>query len=389
MNSLVKYALIAWIIACAMLVLGKQLSLQHSLMSLLWPTDAAAGSTEHQQQTLGNFLLEPERMDKLYEPSSSEKYVVDHAEELGLLADTWGNMTMPSCRIFTDPTLPTYSSLQSYRKELEHYTQRANEFTMDIKDLRIPLRAGVNREELCSTLDLNLTSIFKESQQLSHGTFGYAEPLIPPMRHPDVCFDPEKTHKDLIKMTYMVHDWEVMCKRLTPFSRTVFIDMGASLTFHKKDKSAPAVYILDTYKKFGFVFDHVYAFEITGQAPTSVFELVPSSMLSQYHWINVGVEADPEGKMNPLRMLLEHFTEEDFVVIKLDIDHSAIEVPLAYQLLNDDRYSKMVDQFYFEHHVFQVELAPAWASSMQGSIKMSMDLFGGLRKKGIAAHFWV
>ncbi|GKY98071.1 hypothetical protein MPSEU_000765100 [Mayamaea pseudoterrestris] len=386
MNSLIiKYALIAWVIGCAMLFLGQQLSLQHSLKIFLWLQPDAT----RQQQSLDNFLLEPERMNVLYEPSSSEKYVVDHAEELGLLADTWENMTMPSCRIFTDPALPNYSSLQSYRKELVEYTQRTDDFETDIKDLRIPLRAGVNRDELCSTLDLNLASIFKESQQLSHGIFGYAEPLLPPMRHPDLCFDPEKTYKDLFTMTYMVHDWEVMCKRLTPFSRTVFIDMGASLAFYDSAKNSPAVYILDTYKKFGFVFDHVYAFEITEQAPTSVFEMVPSNMLSQYHWINVGVEADPEAKMNPLRMLLEQFTEEDFVVIKLDIDHSAIEVPLAYQLLNDDRYSKMVDQLYFEHHVFQLELSPAWAESMQGSIKMSMDLFGGLRKKGIASHFWI
>ncbi|GKY98068.1 hypothetical protein MPSEU_000764800 [Mayamaea pseudoterrestris] len=363
MNSLIiKYALIAWVIGCAMLFLGQQLSLQHSLKILLWLQPDAT----HQQQSLDNFLLEPERMNVLYEPSSSEKYVVDHAEELGLLANTWENMTTPSCRIFTDPALPNYSSLQSYRKELVEYTQRTDDFETDIKDLRIPLRAA--------TLAWH---------------FWIRRALLPPMRHPDLCFDPEKTYKDLFTMTYMVHDWEVMCKRLTPFSRTVFIDMGASLAFYDSAKNSPAVYILDTYKKFGFVFDHVYAFEITGQAPTSVFEMVPSNMLSQYHWINVGVEADPEAKMNPLRMLLEQFTEEDFVVIKLDIDHSAIEVPLAYQLLNDDRYSKMVDQLYFEHHVFQLELSPAWAESMQGSIKMSMDLFGGLRKKGIASHFWI
>lgn len=64
-------------------------------------------------------------------------------------------------------------------------------------------------------------------------------------------------------------------------------------------------------------------------------------------------------------------------------------MPLAYQLLNDDRYSKLVDQLYFEHHVFQLELASAWRSSMQGSLKNSLDLFGGLRRKGIAAHYWV
>ena len=66
-----------------------------------------------------------------------------------------------------------------------------------------------------------------------------------------------------------------------------------------------------------------------------------------------------------------------------------IEVPLAYQLLNDDRYSRLVDQLYFEHHVFQQELARSWGNSMEGSLKASLDLFRGLREKGIAAHYWV
>ena len=72
-----------------------------------------------------------------------------------------------------------------------------------------------------------------------------------------------------------------------------------------------------------------------------------------------------------------------------DLYIGSIEVPLAYQLLEDDRYSKLIDQLYFEHHVFQLELARSWGNSMQDSIKSSLDLFGGLRRKGIAAHYWV
>ncbi|GKY94987.1 hypothetical protein MPSEU_000463300 [Mayamaea pseudoterrestris] len=392
MSKAAKYALIVCIIACAMLLLEKQLSLQRSLVTLLWPItitshDASAAPKTQQSLSSGtyNLLVEPPlRLNVTYTPSSSEAYVNDHAGELGLLADNLANLTMASCRIFTDAELPVYNNLQAYRTELADYTRRVDAFSTNVKDLRRPLQAGANRNDLCATLDLNLTDIFKESNQLSHGSFGYAEPLIPPLRHPEFCFD----RQQLMTMTYMVHDWTTMCHRLTPFSRTVFIDMGASLAFHSS-KVTPAIYILDIYKKFGFKFDHVYAFEITPQAPAKVFEMVPSTLLSQYHWLNVGVESDPQGKMNPLRMLLEEFTEDDFVVIKLDIDTSWIELPLAYQLLNDERYNKLVDQLYFEHHVFQKELVSDWKTTMRGSIKSSFDLFGGLRRKGIAAHYWV
>ena len=239
-----------------------------------------------------------------------------HAQELGYLATTGAELTIPSCKIFTDPTIPVYNNLQSYRNELATYNTRIAEFTTDIDDLRTPLRTGtMTREALCATLDLGIDEIFAQSQQLSHGSFGFAEPLIPPLRHPEFCFS--RSH--LMTMTYMVHDWKVMCERLTPFSRTVFIDMGASLSFHG-GAVTPAVYILKTYAQFGFKFDHVYAFEITQQEPAQVFQMVPEELFPNYHWINVGVESDPNGKLNPLRMLLDKYTEDDFVVIKLDID---------------------------------------------------------------------
>jgi hypothetical protein len=271
-------------------------------------------------------LEPPARLNVTYQPASSELYVVEHAEELGFLADDHSELKQASCRIFTDPEIPVYDRLQAYREELKNYSQRVEDFSTDIADLRIPLRQGVNRDELCSTLDLDLPKIFGNSQQLSYGSFGYAEPLIPPLRHPEFCFE---GYKHLMTMSYMIHDWPVMCRRLTPFSRTIFIDMGASLEFHSQSDITPAVYILEMYKKFGFQFDHIYAFEVTEQDPSKVFEMVPSELLSKYHWINAGVEADPESKMNPLRMLLDQFTEEDFIVVKLDIDtgRSSCSIP--------------------------------------------------------------
>lgn len=96
-------------------------------------------------------------------------------------------------------------------------------------------------------------------------------------------------------------------------------------------------------------------------------------------------------RLNPLDSILTKFNEDDFVVVKLDVDTSSIEVPLAKQLLNggpDGIYHKLVDQFYFEHHVHLGELARWWSSSMNGTVKESLDLFYNLRRKGIPSHFW-
>jgi hypothetical protein len=87
-------------------------------------------------------------------------------------------------------------------------------------------------------------------------------------------------------------------------------------------------------------------------------------------------------------MLLETFNEDDFIVVKLDVDTSWVELPLAYQLLEDPRYANLIDHFYFEHHVWQQEMAPGWMDSMNGTVADSLRLFQALREKGIPSHYW-
>jgi len=199
-----------------------------------------------------------------------------------------------------------------------------------------------------------------------------------------------------MSLDYLLHDFEHMCHSLKPTSRRIFIDMGASLSFHgganSKRPQQPVVRLLKLYETFGFYFDHIYGFEITHTAPTMVYnQLLPEEYIPIYHWINVGVNHTVGHRLNPLHSILNHYNEDDFIVVKLDIDTSWIELPLAQQLLEggkDGIYHKLVDQFYFEEHVHLGELASAWGKSMVGSIKNSLELFQGLRKKGIPAHYW-
>ena len=88
-------------------------------------------------------------------------------------------------------------------------------------------------------------------------------------------------------------------------------------------------------------------------------------------------------------MLADNYNKDDFIVVKLDIDTPSVEIPLAHQLLNDDRFIGLVDQFYFEHHVFLGEMKQWWTRSMNGSVSDSLDLFYSLRRNGVGAHSWV
>jgi hypothetical protein len=327
-----------------------------------------------------------------YIPAVVEKYVLDHAAELHYNTPTtetgnswWWNMPPnPSgCAIWNDPTsTPYYKELQQFLHELREYSQRIAAFP-PVPDLRLQMQT-TPQEQVCASLELHpdgLPALFP-SQQLSYTKAGYVEPLLTPMRHPSFCFDHD-TYK--LNMNYMVHDFPTMCRQLKNHTRTIFVDMGASLDFHAGTES-PAMYILDLYHQFGFVFDHIYAFEIEEKHPTDVFAKVPPHLMASYHWNNVAVSPEPGHKFNPLDSILRHFTKDDLIVVKLDVDTPSVELPLADQIVT--QYAHLIDHFYFEHHVHMDEISSDWRSSMQGTIQDSLRRFQRLRQRGIAAHFW-
>lgn len=50
----------------------------------------------------------------------------------------------------------------------------------------------------------------------------------------------------VMNMDYLVHDFYSMCKTLKRHSRTVFIDMGASLVFHGAHDSPAGEFVVFT-----------------------------------------------------------------------------------------------------------------------------------------------
>lgn len=51
-----------------------------------------------------------------------------------------------------------------------------------------------------------------------------------------------------------------------------------------------------------------------------------------------------------MRLLQQIAVPGDFVAFKLDIDHPAMEMPLALSLLSDPSLAALVDEFFFELH---------------------------------------
>jgi hypothetical protein len=330
--------------------------------------------------------------DTVYEPAPAEQYVLNHLDELG-----YDQNPASGCNVWRNSSFPFYHGLQQYLRELEDYYSLIGNFSQVTPDVRRPVHKKDSDVNVCDLLELHpegLSGIFP-SGQLSKIGDSFLEPALPPMRHPKWCLPPDlqknrNYRKYLIDISYLVHDFAQLCRSIvnTPTSasspRTVLIDMGASLVFDFHKEETPVLDLLQLYAKFGIHFDHYYAYELKPHDPNQVFQKVPQEFLASYHWMNVGVETDRQSKLNPWKLLKENFQPDDFIVVKLDIDKTSIELELVDQLLEDEHLVKLVDQFYFEHHVSLTEWWP-----YEETAKKSLELFHKLRRKGIAAHYWV
>ena len=327
-----------------------------------------------------SFVLED--VPRTYTPSLLEDFVIKNSKSYGMNSTAGKESMVNMCSMFKTSD----TDWKNYLTDLDNYNAALRLFYPLEKDIRSLIKqsgvAACNKVLLSN--ESKVTKLFSSNQLSASSVVGALEPLLPPLRHPKFCHDKSM----LMEMSYMVHDFHAMCLKLKPHARTVFVDMGASLDFHGSS-DMPAMYILNLYRKFGFHFDHIYAYEVTPKAPAEVFKKVPPEYLAAYHWMNVGVESDRRSSLNPLQMLADNYNTDDFIVVKLDIDTSPIEVPLVYQLVQDERFVGLVDQFYFEHHVFLQELARWWGSSMNGTVSESLRIFQSLRRKGVGAHSWV
>ena len=229
------------------------------------------------------------RHDPEYTPASVEDYIVTNAKDLGY--ENTDAQLAKGCSIWKFPNASTpenYNHLQEFRKEIEAYAQAVTDYNSTIASLMKTMntKGRGNWADTCKKLRPHpdgIQALFP-SKQLSHmNGNGFMEPLLTPMRHPSFCW----IEKEYITLKYLVHDFEAMCMKLKPHSKIVLIDMGASLEFHRND--IPIVNLMKEYEKFGFQFDHIYAFEVTKTDSDKIYnELLPVQYFPSYHWINTG-----------------------------------------------------------------------------------------------------
>ncbi|CAF2528213.1 unnamed protein product [Rotaria sp. Silwood2] len=169
--------------------------------------------------------------------------------------------------------------------------------------------------------------------------------------------------------------------------QNILIDLGSSYfgNWGGDSNAAAGRWFYEQYKRFGVKFDRIVAYEYAPLDAKAAWNQLPDDVFPVYTLINVGCAAT--GKFNPWVMLKAIARPHDHVVIKLDIDTPAIEIPLINQLLNDSSIHSLVDELFFEHHI-NVKAMQAYWGRPPGTLKDSYVLFTKLRQLGIRMHSW-
>jgi uncharacterized protein YxeA len=265
------------IVIAIVLISFSALTLVHNIFITQQQNSTIEFKKQQHQQPGGT--TQTTTQSKEYEPSSIEKYIIENLVNLGYDKES---KSTSGCAIWKNESASDiYSDLHEYGKSLDEYNKAVQNFT-EIPDLMESIKASGDHQ-ICESAKIHPDGIeaFFAIKHLSRGNSGFMEPLTPPMRSHHYCW----RGKNLMRQDYMIHDYEAMCRKLKPTSRRVFIDIGASM----KRENNPLVTFLAEYKKFGFHFDHIYAFEIAPFEAKEVYkDILPDEYMASYHWINTG-----------------------------------------------------------------------------------------------------
>lgn len=174
-------------------------------------------------------------------------------------------------------------------------------------------------------------------------------------------------------------------------SRKILFDIGCAFFNHDNEttslgKASSTRWFYNYFREISLRFDRVIAFEKEPLATRTVWEQIPDDLMGVFTFVNTGIET--KGKFNPWQILASLVKPEDYVIVKLDIDTNDLERDLMQQIVNNQSLYSLIDEMFFEMHVFINDMAPYWGSQQTGKLKDTYDLFFKLRQLGIRMHSW-
>jgi hypothetical protein len=181
---------------------------------------------------------------------------------------------------------------------------------------------------------------------------------------------------------------DIKASRNIRHTRVILIDCGASYfqAWRGNADAASTRWFVESFKRSSINFDKVIAFEYTKLDPHALWDSIPDELMVKYVPINHGVTYG-NTPFNPWRLIQQLAVEQDYVVVKLDIDSPHIENDLFAEL-SQSGVANLIDEFFFEHHVDIPSMRKFWGEIPGLTLKDSYQTYTKLRQLGMRAHSW-
>lgn len=141
-------------------------------------------------------------------------------------------------------------------------------------------------------------------------------------------------------------------------------------------------FFMHLYRSSCVEFDEIYGWE--ARTIPNWWRNVPSELRGKIRFHNEPVSAAK------FAAALSNSSRDDFVVVKLDIDNTEVEMTIIDVIL---KHHHLVDELFFEYHYYFDGLNFGWGKlehlKHTHNATSAMQLMTRLRRLGIRAHFWV
>ena len=169
----------------------------------------------------------------------------------------------------------------------------------------------------------------------------------------------------------------------------------------------------EMYSKRCIEFDRIFGWELDPQNHAEWWESVPRKLRNKVTFFNLGVAKEeakhadqnkrahriesernePKFRFDFLSFLKDNVHANDFVAVKIDIDHTETELSIVHAIANSASLSSLIDELFFEYHFTfdaYTVIAHAWnVHDPRHTVDHALRLLHKLRLRGIRAHFWI
>eukprot|EP00889_Picochlorum_renovo_P001305 jgi/Picre1/28335/NNA_003741.t1 len=144
-------------------------------------------------------------------------------------------------------------------------------------------------------------------------------------------------------------------------------------------------YFISRYSGLGIEFDSIWAWEAE-QMP-NYWDSVPHDVQGKLHFYNQAISSDLTSPSHPLKILKTVYQPGDFVVLKLDIDNTPLEMSIMDEVERDEALRNMISDFMFELHYNSTDMQVHFGSPNMSYAEALMTL-RRFRELGVPLHYW-